>query len=48
MAAMNATTKVDPKTIDGAARMQQLKAAEADGSMFCGLMGPDESKRRVN
>ena len=48
IAAMNATTKVDPKSVDGAARMQQLKAAQADGSMFCGLMGRDETKRSVN
>jgi hypothetical protein len=46
--AMNAVMKIDPKSVDGAARMQQLKAAQADGSMFCGLMERDESKRSVN
>ncbi len=48
MAAMNATTKVDPKSVDGAARMEQFRAAQADGSAFCGLMGRDEIKRSVN
>lgn len=36
--AVNAATKVDIKAVDGAARMQQMKAAQADGSLFCGLL----------
>jgi hypothetical protein len=36
---MDAATNVDPKSVDGARRKQDMAAAIADGSLFCGLGG---------
>ena len=39
MPVMEAAAKIDIKTVDGAKRQQEMAAAKADGSLFCGLQG---------
>ncbi len=41
---MDEALKIDPKSIDGAARLQELKAA--GGGVYCGLLQPEQETRR--
>ena len=44
----NAASKVDFKAIDGDKRLAEMRAAKADGSLFCGLMPTTGGARRID
>ena len=45
LAATKAAAGIDIKMVDGAKRMAEMNAAQADGSLFCGLR-PDKQETR--